>query len=452
MKGQILIVEDDPALNLLLCTHYEEQGYAANGVETCQAAREAVSEGAPDLVLLDHHLPDGTGLDLLDQLAALEPEMPIIMMTGIHDLELAISAIKAGAYDFIHKPVQTEQLNHVVAQALDHRRLAKQMRALRYGDEGPVRMEGLVGQSRAMLEVSKHIALASQSAASVLITGESGTGKEMVARAIHGHSGLPGPFLAVNCAAIVDTLLESELFGHEKGAFTGAVARKEGKFELAQDGTLFLDEIGELALPLQAKLLRVLQEHTFERVGGTRTLSSNARIIAATNRDLDEEVQGRRFREDLLYRLKVVHFHLPPLRERREDIPLLVKHLLEKTARNLHKPPLRPTEAAQRMLERYPWPGNVRELENVLTRAAALARDDILTPQLLNLEPHGNTPSPGDGEAPSPLRSLDEVEAEHIQRVLHHTGGHKGRTCEVLGISRPALDRKIHKYELVVPK
>jgi transcriptional regulator with PAS, ATPase and Fis domain len=233
------------------------------------------------------------------------------------------------------------------------------------------------------------------------------------------------------------------------------VVRKEGKFELAQEGTLFLDEIGELALPLQAKLLRVLQEHTFERVGGTRTLTTNARIVAATNRDPEAEVEAKRFREDLYYRLKVVHFHLPALRERAEDIPLLTAHLLEKIGHSLHKPALRPTMAALRRLEEYHWPGNVRELENVLTRAAALARDDILTPQLLNL----NGSNAGSGEAEvkeeesaAPLRSLEQVEAEHIQRVLDYTGGHKGRSCEILGISRPALDRKIHKYNLSVGK
>ena len=454
MKQSLLIVEDDAALNLLLGAHFEELGYRVLSAEDCRQARQQVQQEAPDLVLLDQNLPDGTGLELLEQIHALQKDLPVVMMTGLHDLELAIQAIKAGAHDFIHKPVNTGQLEQVVSKALEHRRLA-----LRMGDprapQGTVTLGEMVGQGDAMLEVCKQIALSSQSNASVLITGESGTGKELVARAIHHHSNCTGPFLAVNCAAIVDNLLESELFGHEKGAFTGAVARKLGKFEMAEDGTLFLDEIGELAMPLQSKLLRVLQEHTFERVGGTTTLTTNARIISATNRDLMAEVADKQFREDLLYRLKVVHFHLPPLRERKEDISLLVGHLSDKIGRNLGKPALRATEGALEKLTGYDWPGNVRELENALARAAALARDDLLTPQLLNLQANPAASANEETAAPettSPLMSLDELEAGHIQRVLDHCHGHKGHSCEILGISRPALDRKIHKYSLVVNK
>ena len=456
MKNTLLIVEDDAALNLLLSAHFEDLGYTVLSAEDCQQARQMVQQQSPDLVLLDQNLPDGTGLEMLEQIHALQPDLPVIMMTGMHDLELAIQAIKAGAHDFIHKPVDTGRLEGVVDKALEHRRLSRRMADLSYTPQGAVTLGEMVGQGEAMLEVCKQIALSSQSTASVLITGESGTGKELVARAIHHHSNCNGPFLAVNCAAIVDNLLESELFGHEKGAFTGAVARKQGKFELAENGTLFLDEIGELAMPLQSKLLRVLQEHTFDRVGGTSTLVTNARIISATNRDLGAEVENKQFREDLLYRLKVVHFHLPPLRKRKEDIPLLVGHLSEKIGSNLHKPPLRATEGALEKLTEYDWPGNVRELENALTRAAALARDDLLTPQLLNLQANPATSTGSSTPAPvapdSPLVSLDELEAAHIQRVLDHTHGHKGHTCEVLGISRPALDRKIHKYSLVVSK
>ena len=307
-----------------------------------------------------------------------------------------------------------------------------------------------------MLQVSKEIALSAESNANVLITGESGTGKELVARLIHSHSCRRGPFVPVNCAAIVDTLLESELFGHEKGSFTGATNRKIGKFELAQDGTLFLDEIGELALPLQAKLLRGLQERVFDRVGGTQQIHTNARVIAATNRDLLEEVKQRRFREDLVYRLHVVSIHLPPLRERREDIPLLTIGLLRKIARDLHKPVLPISDTALAMLERYRWPGNVRELENVLTQAMVHARGSVLTPDLISLEAErdpSTIPAPpriAAGIYPV-LRTMEEVEAEHIQQVLEHTHGHKGKTCEILGISRPALDRKIRKYDLLVP-
>jgi two-component system response regulator AtoC len=267
---------------------------------------------------------------------------------------------------------------------------------------------------------------------------------------------VPGPFVAVNCAAIVDTLLESELFGHERGAFTGASARKTGRFEQAAGGTLFLDEVGELAGPLQAKLLRVLQEKVFERVGGTETLATDARIVAATNRDLMAEAAAGRFREDLAYRLRVLEIRMPPLRERREDIPLLVAGLLHRIAGRLAIPRPRVTEAAQARLAAHDWPGNVRELENLLTRAALGARDGILTPELLELpQARADTPSAGaDGPpgAGAVLRTLDAVEAEHIQRVLDHTGGHKARSCEILGISRPALDRKIAKYGLALHK
>jgi len=456
MKHTLLIVEDDAALNLLLSAHFEDLGYAILNAENCEQARQMVQQKSPDLVLLDQILPDGTGLEMLGQIHGLQPDLPVVMMTGQHDLELAIQAIKAGAHDFIHKPVDTGSLESVVNKALEHRRLSRRMADLSYTPQGAVTLGEMVGQGEAMLEVCKQIALSSQSTAPVLITGESGTGKELVAHAIHHHSNCSGPFLAVNCAAIVDNLLESELFGHEKGAFTGAVARKQGKFELAENGTLFLDEIGELAMPLQSKLLRVLQEHTFDRVGGTATLVTNARIISATNRDLGAEVENKQFREDLLYRLKVVHFHLPPLRKRKEDIPLLVGHLSEKIGSSLHKPPLRATEGALEKLTDYDWPGNVRELENALTRAAALARDDLLTPQLLNLQASpaasiGNSTA-APVEPDSPLVSLDELEAAHIQRVLDHTHGHKGHSCEILGISRPALDRKIHKYSLIVSK
>ncbi len=450
MRTQLLIVEDDAALAELLALHFEEQGYGTAIASTCAGAETHLASHAVDLVLLDQHLPDGRGIELLRRLRAEDPELPVIMMTGLHDLDLAIEAIKEGALDFVHKPVKTQELELVMGRALESRRLRRELRVLQEEPAHPRTTSDFIGRGEAMLKVSKEIALTAASHANVLITGESGTGKEVVARLIHAHSGLSGPFVAVNCAAIVETLLESELFGHEKGAFTGAVERKVGKFELARDGTLFLDEIGELALPLQAKLLRILQEGTFERVGGNQKLTTNARIIAATNRDLLQEVREKRFREDLLYRLNVVTVHLPPLRERREDIPLLAQALMAKAAKKIHKPPLHITDGAEQALLRYPWLGNVRELENVLTQAMVHARDGLLTPDLLPSGPGEEPPPPATAEAP--LKSLDEVEAEHIQRVLNHTGGHKGHTCEILGISRPALDRKIAKYALTLPQ
>ena len=458
MNAHLLIVEDDPALNQMLVLHFEDEGFEVEGVMTCADALERVTENAFDLLLLDQQLPDGTGLELLDTLMSREPDLPVVMMTGQHDLELAIEAIGKGAADFVHKPVETAQLQQTVIRLLENRRLTREVEALRGAEEAPRQERDLIGRSAAMLTVSKEIALSARSAATVLISGESGTGKEVVARLIHQHSGREGPFVAVNCAAIVDTLLESELFGHEKGAFTGAQSRKLGRFELAQDGTLFLDEIGELAPTLQAKLLRALQERVFERVGGTQQIATNARVVAATNRDLLAEAAAGRFREDLVYRLDVIQIRMPPLRERKEDIPLLAEGLLVRIADRIHKAKSKLTDAALQRLMAYDWPGNVRELENLLTQASVHARTAVITPDLLTLDNSRAEVEQVDAvTAPTAvpeamvLRTLDAVEAEHIQRVLGHTGGHKGRTSEILGISRPALDRKIDKYGLKLP-
>ena len=459
MNAHLLIVEDDPALNQMLVLHFEDEGCEVEGAMTCADALEQIAANAYDLLLLDQQLPDGTGMDLLEAVLSREPDLPVVMMTGQHDLELAIEAIEKGAADFVHKPVETAQLQQIVGRLLENRRLSREVEALRGAEEAPHRERGLIGRSNAMLTVSKEIALSARSAATVLISGESGTGKEVVARLIHQHSGGSGPFVAVNCAAIVDSLLESELFGHEKGAYTGAHSRKLGKFELAQDGTLFLDEIGELAPALQAKLLRALQERVIERVGGTQQIGTNARVVAATNRDLQVEVAAGRFREDLIYRLDVIQIRMPPLRERKEDIPLLAEGLLDRIADRIHKTKPRLTDAALAHLMTYDFPGNVRELENLLTQASVHARTAVITPDLLRLGgSHARTEEAVVEASPAPpaeanvLRTLDEVDAEHIQRVLDHTGGHKGHTSQILGISRPALDRKIDKYGLKLPE
>jgi DNA-binding NtrC family response regulator len=454
MSAKLLVLEDDRALNQMLVLHFEDDGFEVQGVTTCAAALEAIGEDAFDLLLLDQQLPDGTGIEVLERALAADADLPVVMMTGQHDLELAIEAIQRGAADFVHKPVQADELTETVARLLANRRLSRQIEADRHRQEAPRAVRELIGRSAAMLAVSKEIALSARSAATVLISGESGTGKEVVARLVHQHSGRSGPFVAVNCAAIVDTLLESELFGHEKGAFTGAHARKAGKFELAADGTLFLDEVGELASPLQAKLLRALQERVVERVGGTGPIATNARVVAATNRDLHAEAAAGRFREDLVYRLDVIHIRMPPLRERKEDIPLLVEALLQRIAERIQKPVPRLAEAALALLKGYDWPGNVRELENVLTQGAVRARTSVVTPDLLALGADPDRSPRPEAAARSEeriLRTLDQVESEHIQLVLDYTGGHKGRTCGILAISRPALDRKIAKYGLQLP-
>jgi len=449
MSHRLLIIEDDYSLNQMLTLHFEDQGCTVTGVANCAAGLAQLQQQAFDFVLLDQQLPDGLGIDLLPKLLQQAPGLPVIMMTGQHDLELAIEAIKIGAADFVHKPISSEAL-----QAAADKVLAQQQRDADIpAPAADLPKRDLIGRSAAMLEVSKQIALSAQNRANVLIHGESGTGKEVVARLIHQHSGRSGPFVAVNCAAIVDSLLESELFGHEKGAFTGADKAKPGRFELAGGGTLFLDEIGELALPLQAKLLRALQERVIERVGGTTPIEVDTRIVAATHRDLFQLAAEGKFREDLAYRLKVVDIALPPLRERPEDIPLLTQALLAKIARHNEQATPAIEQAALDKLANHAWPGNVRELENVLTQALVLARGGSIGATHIRFVTEGDPASAVPDRVADEqrvLRTLEEVEAEHIQRVLHHTGGHKGRSCEVLGISRPALDRKILKYGLTV--
>jgi DNA-binding NtrC family response regulator len=453
MPNRLLLIEDDPALHEMLSLHFEEVGYVVLGATSAQEGLSLARSRPCDLILLDQCLPDAKGSELIEALLAVDAERPILMMTAQHDLELAIDAIGRGAAEFVHKPVRAAALTETVERLLRQRAEARQARAAKPGSEAEASPSGpardLIGRSPAMLEVSKSIALCARSGASVLISGESGTGKEVVARLIHQHSGRGGPFVAVNCAAIVETLLESELFGHEKGAFTGAIARKAGKFEQARDGTLFLDEIGELAPALQAKLLRALQERVFERVGGSASIATNARLIAATHRDLRAEAATGRFRADLLYRLEVVRLQVPPLRARREDIPLLAEGLLERLAGRLERPQVQLAEEARAALLAYDWPGNVRELENRLTQAMLRARHGLITAELFDgPAPAAHADDDRPGGSGMALQSLAEMEAAHVQRVLDFTQGHKGRACEILGISRPALDRKIAKYRL----
>jgi len=372
------------------------------------------------------------------------------MITAHHDMATTILAMKAGAFDYIHKPIDIQAFDIALDRALQMRRLSRGTDYLSVEGGRAFKIDDIVGTSPAMQRLFKDVGRVAASRATVLIQGESGTGKELIARVIHSYSAPQKPFIAINCSAIVDTLLETELFGHEKGAFTGALQTKLGKFEVAEDGSIFLDEIGELSQNLQAKLLRVLQEREVERVGGVRRIPIHARILAATNRDLAEEVRSGRFREDLYQRLKVVTLRLPPLRERVEDIPLLVEHLLVKVNQRLHKNLRRvPREVIERLQKRS-WPGNVRELENVLTRVAVLSQGDLVLEEHLVDEPAAPradaTPPPP--SADGRVATLDEVERAHIVRVWALTKGHKGRTCQMLGISRPTLERKLKKYRI----
>ncbi len=417
----------------------EDLGYQPQLVTSLQAARQALEQTCPGLILLDQQLPDGAGLDLLEEMADRPCMPPVILITGMRDTDLAILAMKAGAYDFIRKPMDVDALNRTIETVL------RSQRAMRPVGVKEVQPAGMIGNSPAITAVAKTIGRVAQTNATVLITGESGTGKEVAARAIHKHSGRKGAFVAINCSAIVETLLESELFGHEKGSFTGASTRKLGKFETARDGTLFLDEIGELAPRLQAKLLRVLQEQNFTRVGGNELIQTNARILAATNQDLEAMVREKTFREDLYFRLNVIHLHLPPLRARREDLPELVDHLLARVQAQVHKRITHITKEAWAKLREYPWPGNIRELENVLLRAVILAPGPVLTQELFQLDP----PAQPSDEAEVPeLISLEELERRQVKAILEYTRWNKGRACEILGIARPTLDRKIAKFGL----
>ncbi|MFL5293482.1 MAG: sigma-54-dependent transcriptional regulator [Myxococcales bacterium] len=450
---RILIVDDDRSIRELLSMHLEERGYAVSVASTGAEGFQLVEETSPSAIILDMRLPDMSGIDLIPELRKRAGETPVLMITAHHDMSTTILAMKAGAFDYIHKPIDIEAFDVALDRALEVSRLSKGADVVSVESQRPFRMDDLVGTSPAMQQLFKDVGRVAASRATVLIQGESGTGKELIARVIHSYSAAARPFIAINCSAIVDTLLESELFGHEKGAFTGAVATKVGKFELADDGSLFLDEIGELSQNLQAKLLRVLQEREFERVGGVKRIPVRARILAATNRDLTAEVSGGRFREDLYQRLKVVTLSIPPLRERREDVPLLVEHLLVKINQRLHKNLRRvPRETLEKLMARE-WPGNVRELENLLTRAAVLSQGDLLLEEYLVANGQGPVKPAkmvSATAAPERVPTLDELEKTHIERVFSMTKGHKGRACQILGISRPTLERKLRKYGLIL--
>lgn len=449
--ADVLIIEDDQVFGEILFMHLEDRGHTPDLTETLGAAREYLKCSQPDVIILDQQLPDGLGLDFLQEVTTQDETPPVIMLTGVSDNNLAIDAMQYGAFDFIRKPLNEVELDTTLGNALTQHRLSRQVAAISMAEGFRTDITQIVGKSTAILQVCKTVGAVATRDAPVLITGESGTGKEVVAKVIHHHSGRKGIFLPINCSALAEGVLESELFGHEKGSFTGAGVSKEGRFELASDGSLFLDELGEMPPALQAKLLRVLQEGTFERVGGTQTLHSDARIIAATNRDLKEMIKNGSFREDLLYRLNVVHIHLPPLRERKEDLPLLIEHLLKKINYRHHTSIRHLAESSWGKLKTYDWPGNVRELENVLTRAAVLCRGDTIGPELIALSTESISESADNSSRqPPPLRlvDLETIEREHIAAILQHVKWHRGNACKILGISRPALDRKIKKYEL----
>lgn len=448
----ILIVEDKDSLRAMLRDALDAQGHQVVEARDQHEAVERLKEGPPSVVLSDLRLPQGDGFGVLAAAKDVDPELPVIVMTAFGGIQDAVSAMKAGAMDFLAKPVDPDHLLLLVERALAQRRLIGEYMLLKEEMAARRGAPAIIGDAPVMKQVIAAIQRAASTDATVLIEGESGTGKELFARAVHALSERAhGPFVAINCAAIPDTLLEAELFGYERGAFTGALQRKPGKFELANHGTLFLDEIGELPLALQGKILRALEQRTFERLGGTASIRVDVRLVAATNRPLKQAVAARQFREDLYFRLSVFPVTVPPLRDRTEDIPILARHFIEKAARELKKPAPALTPAALDALLAYAWPGNVRELQNCLERAVILCDGSLIFPRHLNLvqEPISAPPSPlatlsFEGSlAEISSRALAEVEREAIRRALDEAGGDVNRAAARLQISPKLLQAKM---------
>jgi len=444
----ILAVDDDSVACELLREVLEQEGYEVDTATTGQAAMQLAREVPFDLALLDIRMPDINGIEVLKALKRVNPQMPVLMMTAYSSMDTTIEAIREGAYDYLSKPCKMEELTITVKRALEQYQLLRENQYFRQELREKYKFENIVGTTPAMLAVYKTVARLVDSKATVLIEGESGTGKELIARAIHFNGPrAERPFVAVECASLAESLLESELFGHVRGAFTGAVETKKGLFEIGDGGTIFLDEIAEISLGLQAKLLRVLQEHEIRRVGGTQPIALDVRVIAATNKNVEAQVKAGRFREDLFYRLNVVTLHLPPLRQRQEDIPLLANHFLRKYSEVDQKLISHITPEAMALLCAYHWPGNVRELDHTIERAVTLTMNNALLPGDLPPRLQRETDVPHLDTAP-PLLSLEELEKQHIQAVLRATAGNKKRAAQILGINRRSLYRMAKRYGL----
>ena len=447
MKYNILVVDDEKNIREGLGRVLELDGYrvflAADGRE----GLKFVERRDIDLVISDLKMPGVNGEELLKQTRNMYANLPVIILTGHGTVENAVQAMKDGAYDFLTKPINFEHFAILVKRALSNRELILQHRHMQKELEKRSQFANIIGKSAAMHSIFEKVRQVAPTRASVLITGESGVGKEVIAEAIHYISPRKGkPLVKVHCAALTETLLESELFGHERGAFTGAVARKRGRFELANLGSLFLDEIGEISQSVQIKLLRVLQDRKFERVGGEETIETDIRIIASTNRNLMDDISTGKFREDLYYRLNVINIHIPPLKERNEDIPLLVAAFLEEFSRENEKNIEGIETKARLALYNYSWPGNVRELRNCIESAVVMSKNAILS--LEDLPPHIGQTSGGQSLNLSPGISLAEGEKEIIRSALNMNKGNKSKTAEVLGIGRKTLHRKIQEYSL----
>jgi len=448
VNDRILVVDDHAAIRRTLERHLSRRGHVVATAGTAEEALALLPEFAPALVVADIRMPGMDGIELLRRIRSLADDIDVLIITAHEDMGTAVTAMKAGAYDYLVKPLDLDAIDHQVSRCLGERTLRR--RASHFSKVAIEKhgLDNLVGSDPAMIDIYKLIGVLSQNRATVLIRGETGTGKERIARAIHFHSARrDDPFVAVNCTALAESLLESELFGHVRGAFTGAVQSRRGYFELAGDGTVFLDEIGDMSLELQAKLLRVLDDGEFYPVGSERPRNTRARVLAATHRPLETLVGEGRFREDLYFRMRVVEIFVPPLRERKDDIPDLAQHLLGKIALKMHRSLDGISDEGLRRLRDHDWPGNVRELENTLTRAAVLARGTIIDSDHLSV----GWPHVVDASTPTAVRGpveLAAVEAAHIRCILDRAGGNKRQAARLLQISRQRLDRLLKKHGL----
>ncbi|MBN2255146.1 MAG: sigma-54-dependent Fis family transcriptional regulator [Deltaproteobacteria bacterium] len=446
-KNTILVVDDDHVHRTMLRTLLSGWGYNVTESDDGDTAIEKVKEQPFDLILMDIRMIRVSGIEALEIIRDINPSIPIILMTAYASVETAVEGLKKGAYDYLTKPLDFDELHLAIERAMDHTRLREENRLLRANLGTRFDRRNIVGRSASMEKLLEMVSQVSEADATVLITGESGTGKELIAGAIHFNSPRKDrPFIKINCAAITETLLESEIFGHEKGSFTGADRRKEGKFLQADGGSLFLDEVGEMSLAMQVKLLRVLQDKEITRVGGDDVITVDVRVIAATNKNLLEEVSAGRFREDLFYRLNVITLHVPPLRERREDIPLLAQHFLTTFAEKNRKEIKGFTPRAMDRMLRYEWPGNIRELMNVIERSVVLSRAEYLDDSSLPLD---ETHEPAEGDVLSGTLPLEEVEKATIVKTLEATGGNKSEAARRLGITRRTLHQKLRKYGMM---
>jgi len=451
--GIVLVVDDEKNYLLVIQDLLEDEGHEVLTASTALEALEIIQKTPVETVLSDIKMPGVSGIELLDRIKAIDPDLPVILMTAYAEVDQAVSAMKKGALDHIQKPFDNKDVRRAVARGVEKRSLMKNIRYLET-ELGAV-WGNIIGRSRPMENVFSIMKRVADTPTTVLVVGESGTGKELVARGLHrASSRCNAPFVSINCGAVTETLLESELFGYEKGAFTGATSLRQGKFEFADGGVLFLDEVGEMSLTLQVKLLRVLQEGEFQRVGGTRDIKADVRIIAATNKDLKDEVVAGRFRGDLFFRLNVVRIEVPPLRERREDIPILVAHFIKKYGERLGRSLPEVDPEVIRAFYRYPWPGNVRELENVIERAMVLCRGDGIKLEDLAEEIRD---SPEIDESLDRLISwekglaetLDAIEAKMIRQALEKSDHIQAQAAKTLGISRSNLQYKMKKYGLL---